>query len=144
MNLIEATQNFIARLTGIADRIDSALADRASAQARISELEVQLAEAPNTARMTELEGQISTLTTRAETAEASLATANEQLGTFDQRVTEAANAEAARIIASNGHAPVTIPGNSGVSKTITRAEFNSMNHADRNAHFRNGGKISQE
>lgn len=143
MNLQEAIQN----LTGATARLEALTAERNTAQealtvaqARIVELETQVASAPvdQSAEVTRLAGELSTATARVTELEATQAD-------FDGRVTAAANAEAARIIAGNGHqGPVNtvLKNDNPAAKTITKAEFDAMSHSQRNEHFRNGGKIS--
>lgn len=63
-------------------------------------------------------------------------------------VTKRINAEAARLIASNGFdrpLDTVKGGKSGKqARTITRAEFNAMSQSDRSAFFKAGGKISKD
>lgn len=114
MNLTE----FVLKLTGQADRLSateqnlSTLADKLSAalatveskdaeiatlNSRISELEAAAASAPSADKIVELESKITTLTTRAETAEAEVAALPEKV-----------SAEAQRLLASQGHRPLNI------------------------------------
>lgn len=110
MNLQEAIQN----LTGATARLEALTAERNTAQegltaanSRIAELEAQVAAAP-----VDKSAEVTRLTAELATATAQVATLTESQANFDQRVTEAANAEAARVIAGNGFvAPVaTIQG----------------------------------
>lgn len=51
--------------------------------------------------------------------------------------------EAAQVVAALGMDTTSIPAQSAKddAKTITRAQFEAMNHAERSAHFAAGGKI---
>lgn len=106
MTIIEATQNFVAKLTGIAERMEAALK---SAETSSAEL------ATANARILDLEGQVETIT--AERDARPTAEAHQDLQTElaeAKAVTPGkVNAEAARALAAAGTPPVTATNGEG-------------------------------
>lgn len=103
MNLQEALANIsgvTARLEALTLAANTASEQLTISQARVVELEGLLAAAPKPEAITELQGQIAALTTRAETAEKALSDEQEA---FPVKL----NAEVARVIAANGHEVVS-------------------------------------
>lgn len=121
------------KLSGIADQLTAALSTVEAKDAEIAKLKADLELAPKPEAITELEGKVAALSTENATLEAEVAALPEKI-----------NAEAARIAASNGHAPVTtatVP--DAKSKELSLADFNALSHSERNKFIRTGGKISK-
>lgn len=116
-------QEFLARFTGQADRLDKISNDLTTAlstvnakDGEIADLKAKLEAAPKPEAIATLTAEIKTLTTRAETAEAEVKTLPEKI-----------NAEAARIIAGAGVPPVDAKGgNEQAGKTGILAQLEAI------------------
>lgn len=133
--------------TALADKAKLA-ADLASAQEQIANLTASLANAETlaseartladslTAQITEANTLIEGLRTQVTTLEADKAT-----------VAEKVSASTVEQIAQLGIASAELPPSSGMvadaGRTISRADFDKLNHTERNEFFRHGGKISE-
>lgn len=148
MNLQEA----IAKITGVTERLEKLDAEKSTAQAeleaaqtKISELEAKLKDAPDAAKISDLEGQVKTLTAEVGAEKARADKAEKDLTDYKDGATARENLAAAHIAASNGlPGPVATTGaNKGeqAASTVTRAQFDAMNHADRKTFFKNKGRI---
>lgn len=106
MNIVESFQSLFAKFSGIADRLDASVAENKQSQveleakdAEILNLKSQLEAAPKPEAITELSDKITALEAEKVTLEAKVASLPEQI-----------NAQAAQIVAANGHAPVPTAG----------------------------------
>jgi predicted nucleic acid-binding Zn-ribbon protein len=99
--------------------------------------------------LTELSGikaQLDSITAERDTANESLSAAQSQITALEADLVTAntsAEARAAEIVAQAGIAPVEVSADENLTatNTKTREEFNALNHLERNAFVRNGGKI---
>lgn len=116
MNLADAIASFSGATKELKEAtaaLTAAQADNAALTARVAELE------PVAARVPDLESNLLAITAERDAAQARVAELEAKEATFNQRVTEAANAEAAKIVASAGHAPVATATKSGDEGTPT-------------------------
>jgi phage shock protein A len=120
------------KLSGIADQLTSALATVEAKDSEISNLKTQLEAAPKAELITELEGKVTALTGELTAAQAEVAALPEKI-----------NAEAARLIAANGHQQVnTVTGSdSSNQKTISKAEFDQLTPRQKSEFSKAKGRI---
>lgn len=106
MNLIEDFKNFLSSFTGLTDRLEKVSTDLSNALATINEKDGQIQSL--TKEKSDLESKISTLPTQeALDAEKLRADTAEKAKTdLEASLPQKINDEAAKIVASNGHAPV--------------------------------------
>ena len=129
---LEAAQSQIASLTE----------DLSAAQAELTaERDTVATQAQS---ISDLQAQVATLTAERDASAESLTQAQAQIETLQAEVkTAEASAEqkAITLLSQNGHeAPVEIIESSGTNYK-TRAEFNALNHIERNEFLANGGKL---
>ena len=141
-------QDFLSKITGQSDRLESVVgkltealatvelkdAEISALKSSVSDFEAKIEAAPKQEAIDALEAEKIDLSGKLEVAVAEVAALPEKV-----------NAEAARVVASNGHASVeTVVSGAPVASAepIDRAEFNAMSPAHRLAFCKSGGKIS--
>jgi ATP-dependent Clp endopeptidase proteolytic subunit ClpP len=135
----------------LSEKVQGLEASLESAQSEIAEMTAALTE-----RTTDLENaigelasvkaQLDSITAERDTLNASITEAQSKVTALEADLVAAntsAEARAAEIVAQTGIAPVEVSADENLTETNTktREEFNALNHFQRNAFVRNGGKI---
>jgi chromosome segregation ATPase len=130
------------KISGLEARIAELESDAEARDAELTQAQGQVAAHAQT--IAEHEATITTLTaerdsalTAKATAEAETKKANDKLATFDDEVEKAVIAKQASL----GVPPVVATQEGDKGNTLPYAEFSKLDHAARNAHIRNGGKV---
>lgn len=130
------------KVQGLEASLQSAQSEITDMTAALTERTVDLENALN--ELGGVKSQLESITAERDTLTESLRTAQSQVTALEADLITAntlAEARAAEIVAQAGIVPVEVIADSKGVNEKTRAEFNEMNHKQKNAFVRNGGKI---
>lgn len=130
------------KVQGLEASLQSAQSEITDMTAALTERTVDLENALN--ELGGVKSQLESITAERDTLTESLTTAQSQVAALEADLITAntsAEARAAEIVAQAGIVPVEVIADSKGVNEKTRAEFNDMNHKQKNAFVRNGGKI---
>ena len=121
-------------LSSVVDKLSAALATVEAKDAQILDLSAKLEAAPKAEAIAALEAEKLELTSKLTVAEAEVLALPEKV-----------NAEAARIVASNGFTkPISTSGKQDQpAKTKTHAEFSALSPREKSAFMRSGGTLTE-
>lgn len=132
-------------------KVESALASASTAQAEVARLTVDLAARDATisghaAALADFDGRVAAeVATKTAALAKEKADAEAKAGTAEKALADLIanpSAQAQRILASHGSAPVPKTKTDSTEKTMTVSEFNALDHKARNEFMRDGGKLA--